>query len=157
MMAPWGTYTNPTRLAGAAAVFFSSVCAGTIESSSGNARVTPIPRRNVRRGRCFLVRNIALLCLPVKLPRLNVSYIYAGLKPERTLLFVLCRVGRYVVAIRHPAHLKRRAFDDRGYQRRESIVVRGGILDDAAHHRHIVGFESLSELVNHELFRNRSG
>src|SRR5260370_5545361 len=43
------------RLWGAAAVLRSGVCAGTMESSSGRARPTPMPRRIVRRERCFLV------------------------------------------------------------------------------------------------------
>ena len=41
-----------------AAVCASSVRAGIIESSSGNARLTPTPFRNVLRGKCFLVTNI---------------------------------------------------------------------------------------------------
>src|SRR6186997_148547 len=32
--------------------------AGTIDSSSGRASVTPTPFRNVRRDRCFLVRKL---------------------------------------------------------------------------------------------------
>src|SRR5262249_44914687 len=32
--------------------------AGNIESSNGSAKVTPAPRRNVRRGMCFLVMTI---------------------------------------------------------------------------------------------------
>ena len=43
----------------------SGVCAGTIESSRGSASVTPIPRKNVRRGKCFLVMNIILLFDPL--------------------------------------------------------------------------------------------
>src|SRR6267142_4321843 len=50
---------HPSRLFGLAAVLLSGVCAGTIDSSSGNATVTPAPRRNVRRERCFLVMNMA--------------------------------------------------------------------------------------------------
>jgi hypothetical protein len=49
------------RLAGLAAVLLKGVCAGTIESSSGKANVTPTPRKNVRRGTCFLVMNIYLV------------------------------------------------------------------------------------------------
>jgi hypothetical protein len=48
------------RLLGSAAVFTSGVAAGTIESSSGSARVTPMPWRNVRRGSDFFVMNIDL-------------------------------------------------------------------------------------------------
>ncbi len=46
------------RFTGAAAVSRSGVSAGTIDSSSGSARVTPAPRRNVRRGRCFFEMNM---------------------------------------------------------------------------------------------------
>ena len=46
------------RRTGAAAVSRVGVSAGTIDSSSGSASVTPAPRRNVRRGMCFLAMNI---------------------------------------------------------------------------------------------------
>src|SRR5262245_44192641 len=49
---------QPSRVLGMAAVFFRGVCAGTIDSRNGNATVTPAPRKNVRRERCFLVMNI---------------------------------------------------------------------------------------------------
>src|SRR6478672_647556 len=45
-------------LFGFAAVLLSGVCAGNIDSSNGNAIVTPVPRRNVRRERDFYVMNI---------------------------------------------------------------------------------------------------
>ena len=45
---------------GSAAVLPSGVCAGTIESSSGSASDTPMPRRTVRRERCFFVMNCTL-------------------------------------------------------------------------------------------------
>src|ERR1700730_17817089 len=48
------------RFGGAAAVNRSGRSAGTIASSSGSARVTPAPRRNVRRGTCFFVMNMML-------------------------------------------------------------------------------------------------
>jgi hypothetical protein len=43
------------RLFGSAAVLTSGVPAGIIESRSGSASVTPMPRRKVRRGRYFFV------------------------------------------------------------------------------------------------------
>src|SRR5205814_10138024 len=46
------------RLFGAAAVCASAVAAGIIESSSGSASVTPMPRRNVRRGTARFVMNV---------------------------------------------------------------------------------------------------
>src|SRR6266850_2913438 len=52
---------HPSRLFGLAAVLFKGVCAGTIDSSSGNATVTPAPRRNVRRERCLFVMNMGLI------------------------------------------------------------------------------------------------
>ena len=48
----------PSRRTGLAAVFASRVAAGTIDSSSGNAIVAPIPRRNVRRGMNFFVMKL---------------------------------------------------------------------------------------------------
>ena len=47
------------RVTGLAAVFARGVCAGNIASSSGNASVTPAPRKNARRAICFLEMNIA--------------------------------------------------------------------------------------------------
>src|SRR5579871_2096685 len=49
---------HPSRLLGLAAVLARGVCAGTIESSKGSARLTPAPRRNVRLGRCLRVRKL---------------------------------------------------------------------------------------------------
>jgi len=51
------------RFGGAAAVSRSGRSAGTIDSSSGSASVTPAPRRNVRRGMCFFVMNMTLCSL----------------------------------------------------------------------------------------------
>ena len=51
MFAPCGMYTNPTRRT--AGVFTAAESAGTIESSRGNAREAPTPRRNVLRGNDF--------------------------------------------------------------------------------------------------------
>src|SRR5258708_8481409 len=47
------------RFTGAAAVRRRGVSAGSIDSSSGSASVTPAPRRNVRRGMYFLVANMS--------------------------------------------------------------------------------------------------
>src|SRR5258708_30551940 len=49
------------RVFGDAAVLDNGVCAGTIESSSGNASDAPTPRRTVRREMCFLVINMPSL------------------------------------------------------------------------------------------------
>src|SRR2546422_8562558 len=50
----------PNRVRGLAAVCASGVAAGTIDSRKGKAMVTPAPRRNVRRERCFFVMNIMI-------------------------------------------------------------------------------------------------
>ena len=46
------------RACGLAAVLAIAVMAGTIDSSSGSASVTPMPRRNVRGGNAILVMNM---------------------------------------------------------------------------------------------------
>src|SRR6185503_19024935 len=62
MIAPWGRYMNPMCGFGLAAVWARAVQAGIIASRSGRPTVTPAPRRNVRRERCFFVMNdISLL------------------------------------------------------------------------------------------------
>src|SRR6185436_4272709 len=53
---PCGKKIPTKRVGGLAAVWASSVRAGIIASNSGSAKVTPAPRRNVRRGMCFFVR-----------------------------------------------------------------------------------------------------
>src|ERR1700735_3119043 len=86
-----------------AAVFASGVWAGTMESSKGRASVTPIPRKNVRRGKCFLVMNIV--------SRLSICFSSAGLGGSRLFR----------------SHLKRRALHDSQHQRREAVTVARGI------------------------------
>ena len=49
---------HPRRVFGLAAVFLKGVCAGNMDSRKGNAIVTPAPRKNVRRQRCFFVMNM---------------------------------------------------------------------------------------------------
>src|SRR5580698_5245006 len=56
--APCGTKMPVKRVLGFAAVLLINVCAGIIESSSGNASAIPAPRRIVRLDMCFLVMNM---------------------------------------------------------------------------------------------------
>src|SRR6266581_3312321 len=65
---PSGTKMAPKRRVGfgAAAVLAMAVIAGTIDSSSGSARVTPMPRRNVRLGNDILVMNMVASSLLVR-------------------------------------------------------------------------------------------
>ena len=60
MIAPWGRYTKLSRGA-LAVVLVCAVKAGTMQSNSGSPRVMPAACKKVRRGRCFLVMNIAVL------------------------------------------------------------------------------------------------
>src|SRR5687768_8532200 len=52
---PIGTKMAPNRRVGAPAVLTVAVSAGTIASSSGSARVAPIPRSIVRRDKALFV------------------------------------------------------------------------------------------------------
>src|SRR5436189_4550634 len=90
----------PTKRCGrlAATVCANAVAAGIIESSSGRPSIMPAPRRNVRRGKCFLVRNIYLV------------------SPGR---------GRF---LRLHVHLERFALHDVEHERRESVVAFRGVV-----------------------------
>jgi hypothetical protein len=55
MSQPIGMKTNPRRRAGFAGVLINGVAAGTIASNNGSARVSPMPRKNVRRGMAIFV------------------------------------------------------------------------------------------------------
>jgi hypothetical protein len=44
-----------SRVFGTAPATLNGVCAGSIDSRNGSATVTPAPRNNVRRERCFFV------------------------------------------------------------------------------------------------------
>src|SRR5262245_28382408 len=55
---PCGKKIPAKRVFGFEAVALSGVCAGSMASRKGNDNVTPAPRRNVRRERCFLEINI---------------------------------------------------------------------------------------------------
>src|SRR5262245_59493917 len=57
MIAPCGMYTSASRVPEFVAA--CAVMAGIIDSRNGNASVAPVPCKNVRRDRCFLVINIA--------------------------------------------------------------------------------------------------
>src|SRR6188508_507744 len=117
----------PRRVRGVAAVWPSSVAAGIIDSSSGNASVTPAPCRKVRRDRCAFVMNA-----------IDISA--AGPKGPALLLHAL---------------LERVALDDAHDQRREPVVVRAGAANDRAYRRHIVVVYGPAERVCHQLLGGR--
>ncbi len=103
------------RLLDTAAVLPSGVCAGIIESSSGNASVTPMPRKNVRRGKCLLGNECHC----------------ASQSAFRSV--VCCCVNRFF-----HSHLKRRALHNSQHQLGEPVAIAGRILHNRAHHGHVV-------------------
>src|ERR1700720_1525228 len=123
------------RVLGTAAVFATGVCAGTMESSNGSAKDTPMPRKIVRRERCFLVMNIALgLLIQV-----------AGNSIGRRVLIFFCS-----------SHLERRAFHDPQNERGKSVVVFGGLVLDGADERHIVIVDHAADAISQKIFREGS-
>src|SRR5712692_8529311 len=128
---------KPRRRTGLAAVFPSAVSAGTIASSSGNATVTPKPRRNVRRGKVILLMNMSA-------PQVRSGRSTRGRRRRSGRLLVMCWLGL--------AHLKRRAFRHSENQCPETVTVRRGVAHDFANGRGVVVLEPPSQGVNHESF-----
>src|SRR6185436_5412983 len=102
----------PKRVRGRACARANAVKAGTIASRKGSDTATPIPRRNVRRGRNFLVTNMALLLMG---PGFD-----AGRRP----------------------HPERHAARDAEHERREPVVVPGGLAHDLADGRHVARLDA---------------
>src|SRR5258706_14847054 len=119
-----------SRLFGFAAVLLNGVCAGTIDSKNGNATVTPAPRRNVRRERCFFVINMVTL-----LELSNNHRDTKALRRVRTSV-PLCLCGYYPCLLH--LHLKRRALHDPYYERRKTIIIARGVANYRPDHRHVV-------------------
>src|SRR5687767_16015011 len=106
-----------------------------MESSSGNARLTPMPRRNVLRGRCFLVTNM------VAPPAGSVS---TGTPQRRSSAGrhggQLLRIGR-----RRLLHLERDALHDAEHDRRPAIVAGRGLSSYLPHERSVVELDTAAE------------
>src|SRR5688500_8808156 len=111
------------RFTGAAAVRRSGVSAGTIDSSSGNASVTPAPRRNVRRAMCFLATNIS-------------GSLTAHYEPQRPSHSAANLIGRDRPIVRLHPHLKLRTLHDAHDHRREPVVLAGGVADEGSNDGH---------------------
>src|SRR5687768_8882874 len=124
--APCGCQIPTNRRTGAAAVNRVGVSAGTIDSSSGSASVTPAPRRNVRRAMCFLAMNIS------QSPRL----VRRGRKVGRLLAHLELWTAH------HPQH-----------ECREAVVFLRCVTDDGANGRHVRVFHASPHRVGHELLR----
>src|SRR5262245_4791552 len=110
------------RFTGAAAVSRDGVNAGSIESSNGTASVTPAPRRNVRRGMCFLATNIVI---STSVRAYNVSALYP--------------------------HLELRTLHDRQDDGRESVVVLRDVACNRPNRRHVGVLHAASHRIGHQL------
>src|SRR2546427_11815173 len=97
------------RRTGAAAVSRVGVSAGTIDSSSGRASVTPAPPRKVRRGMCFFVTYIVLL----------LAGPHADPAPVTRFRWVRGDIGGF------RPHLELRPPDDAEHDGRKLVVVHG--------------------------------
>src|SRR6187431_106631 len=104
---PCGKKIPTKRDGGLAAVWASSVRAGIIASNSGSAKVTPAPRRKVRRGMCFFVRYMMAVSFSTSDP--------------------LLAVGLFDV------HLERGAPHDAEHQRGKPVVAAGCVPHERSH------------------------
>src|SRR5262245_13538521 len=128
--APCGCQIPTKRRAGAAAVNRSGVNAGTIDSSSGNASVTPAPRKNVRRGMCFFVTTIS----------------------AASTLVTRLLVDAYRAFVAFYSHLELSALDDSQHNARKVVVLLGDLFHDGPDSWHVVVFDSPAQRVGHHLF-----
>src|SRR5262245_21873937 len=110
---------------GAASVLASGVCAGSMDSRNGRARVVPTPRRNVRRGMCFFVMNI--------IGSYSTDCKHKDTRAQRhkgtSIRSAFGNLG---------SHLEWGALDDPHQDRREPVVVLFRIVNDGPNHRHVV-------------------
>src|SRR5262245_46502771 len=125
----------PNRNGVFAAVLPWAVRAGTIASSMGSAIAAPkVPRRNVRRDRCFFVMIMAAL---------------PSLRNADWAFLRLCNSGRGFGRLQPGAHLKWRAFNDALDDGFETVIIGTGFLDDAANDGHVRRLDAAPEGVGH--------
>src|SRR5690606_28290974 len=112
-----------------------AVAAGIIASSNGSERMTPRPRRTVRRERCFLVTNIALSP--------------AGLSQVRGLnwSWLVCQWRTP-----HPEGIAER---DPAHDGLEPVILFGRVAHDRANGRHVLVTNGASERKHHQLLGQR--
>src|SRR5215510_11438331 len=123
----------PKRKGVFAAVRAWAVRAGTIASSMGSAIAAPkVPRKNVRRDRCFFVMIMAAV------PSLR--------NADRASLR-LCDSGRGFCRLQPGPHLEWRAFDDALNDRFETIASSCVLLNNAANDGHIRWFHASTQGV----------
>src|SRR5438552_2179281 len=100
-----------------------------MESSSGSASDTPMPRRTVRRERCFLVMNI-----------------------DVRLLFHSGDIGCRGLRLFRSSHLERGALYDAEDERGETVVAPGRLALNATHERHISIISYAADAVSQKIF-----
>src|SRR3989337_494302 len=124
----------PNRNGALAAVWLWAVIAGTIAARKGSATAAPmVPRKNVRRDRCFFVMIIA------PPPSVNLRDFVSSLN--------WTDLG---------PHLERHALDDPHDDRLEAIVVLRRVLHDAPDNGHIGGFEPPAQRVDQQVLGHRA-
>src|SRR6188472_1155695 len=142
------------RRTGAAAVIRVGVSAGSIDSSNGSASVTPAPRRNVRRARCFFETNIAcLLHVHSQRPTSNSQM---ATKPAWKLGIGNWEVTSYRRTNRNwfvalHSHLKLRAPHDPEHNRRQPVVILLDVMRNRSDSRHVGELEPAADCVGHHL------
>src|SRR4026209_906960 len=113
----------PNRNGVLAAVCAWAVSAGTIASSMGSAIAAPnVPRRNVRRDRCFFVMIMAAV---------------PSLRNADRAFQRLCDSARGFCRLKPGPHLEWRGFDDAQNDRFKAVIIGSRLLDDAANDWHV--------------------
>src|SRR5262245_14339875 len=136
-----------SRVLGTAPASLDGVCAGSIDSNSGKASVTPVPRKNVRRERCFLLMKfISSSSLSILRSHLKRLALHNTENERRKTIIVACRLpndvsdgGHVVGRDRAPRSVSQQLFRSDGHkhvgpiQQRPS-QARGAIEPCAIHH-----------------------
>src|SRR5262249_32565686 len=114
-------------------------------SSSGNERLTPRPRKTVRRDKCFLVMNIAQSSANNFAGALSPAFGDSG----------CCSRDR--VAIGHRPHLEWHALDDCQHSLRPAVVIGCRLSYDLTHRGPIKMLHAPAKRIREQLFDNGPG
>src|SRR4026209_1003217 len=133
----------PNRNGVLAAVCAWAVSAGTIASSMGSAIAAPkVPRRNVRRDRCFFVMIMAAV---------------PSLRNADSAFQRLCDSARGFCRFQPGPHLEWRALDDALDDGFETVIIGCRFLDNAANDEHIRWLDASTQGVGHQPLGENSG
>src|SRR5262249_38945252 len=128
---------NPRRRTGLAGVVASADSAGTIASSSGSAMVTPMPRRNVRRGSEIFEMNIAFS-----------SFSTISALPQRSTRSRDRGRGRPGLLTLCATHLERRARRDADDERLEAVGASSRVLHNFPDGGRVVVLDAAAERID---------